>query len=326
MAAGRRWPGRAPRASAAGSDEPRHEPSRRRARAIWNGISRGGPAKPASVAAPRAGAPVADPEPASAAALDPVAGGDLDPAALVGGRVLHERDQPAGHEPAGPDRRAGARDLADLDDAARRHDLDPPPGLGGDDLERLDALAGVDHGLDAITLHAPTVDPGEAPGKPHATAASAGDLGPLREERRDRKRPDQPGHDHEEGDLGLEPRDEPAAVAATEAAGRADDGAGRVERHELHDVRQEDPGEVLAEVERDAGPDPGQLAPGERRDRETEGALLDHRQPAPPEQSREACRGSPSRPGRPSRHRRCWPRSPPRPPRRRTRPAARCRP
>ena len=34
-----------------------------------------------------------------------------------------------------------------------RHDLDPPAGLGRHDLERLDALPGVDHRLDSIALH-----------------------------------------------------------------------------------------------------------------------------------------------------------------------------
>ena len=47
----------------------------------------------------------------------------------------------------------GARHLADLDDTARRDDLDPAAGLGRDDVERLDALARIDHGLDSVALH-----------------------------------------------------------------------------------------------------------------------------------------------------------------------------
>ena len=35
----------------------------------------------------------------------------------------------------------------------RRDDLDAPPGLGRHDVERLDALARIDHGLDPVTLH-----------------------------------------------------------------------------------------------------------------------------------------------------------------------------
>ena len=56
-------------------------------------------------------------------------------------------------KPAGSHRRPGAGHLANLDHAARGDDLDPPARLGGHDLERLDALSGVDHGFDPITLH-----------------------------------------------------------------------------------------------------------------------------------------------------------------------------
>ena len=35
----------------------------------------------------------------------------------------------------------------------RRRDLDPPPGAGRLDIERLRPLAGVHHGLDSIALH-----------------------------------------------------------------------------------------------------------------------------------------------------------------------------
>ena len=95
----------------------------------------------------------------SGAGLDPVAGGDLDPSALVGGWMLDEGDEAVGHEPACPDRRARAGHLANLHDAARGDDLEPPAGPRGRDLERLRALAGIDDGLDSIALHRRTVVP-----------------------------------------------------------------------------------------------------------------------------------------------------------------------
>jgi hypothetical protein len=67
--------------------------------------------------------------------------------------MLDERDQAGGHEPACPHGRAAARHLGDLHDAAGGRHLDPAPGAGRDDLERLDPLPGVDHGLDSIALH-----------------------------------------------------------------------------------------------------------------------------------------------------------------------------
>jgi hypothetical protein len=67
--------------------------------------------------------------------------------------MLDECDQPARHEPAGPNRRAPPRDLGDLDDAASGRHLDAAPGPRRNDLERLDALARVDHGLHSIALH-----------------------------------------------------------------------------------------------------------------------------------------------------------------------------
>jgi hypothetical protein len=89
----------------------------------------------------------------SATGLKPVPGALLDATALVGRGVLHEGDQPIRDEPTRSDRLPGAGHLADLDDTPRRHDLDPSTGASRDDLERLDALAGVDNGLDAIAFH-----------------------------------------------------------------------------------------------------------------------------------------------------------------------------
>src|SRR5918999_5763787 len=76
--------------------------------------------------------------------------GDLDAAILVGGRVLDERDDAAGHEARGTYRRAAAGHLADLDDAAGSRHLEPPTRPGRRDLERLNALPGIDDGLDTI--------------------------------------------------------------------------------------------------------------------------------------------------------------------------------
>src|SRR5919106_3506320 len=85
------------------------------------------------------------------------AGGNLDRllARFLVRRMLDQGDEPALHEAPGAHRRPAACHLADLDDAARRRDLDPTAGTGRDDVEGLRAtLPGVDHGLDAITLHA----------------------------------------------------------------------------------------------------------------------------------------------------------------------------
>ena len=68
-------------------------------------------------------------------------------------RVLDQRDEATRHEASCPHGRAAARDLGDLDHAAGGRHLDPSAVAGRDDLECLDTLAGVDHGLDTITLH-----------------------------------------------------------------------------------------------------------------------------------------------------------------------------
>ena len=59
-----------------------------------------------------------------AAGLEAMARRDLDPAALVGRRVLHERDEPAGHEPARSHRLPAPGDFAHFDHPARRGHLD----------------------------------------------------------------------------------------------------------------------------------------------------------------------------------------------------------
>src|SRR5207253_728661 len=85
---------------------------------------------------------------------------DLDPAVgLLLGRVLDEGDESARHEPARPDGRTAAGDLADLDDTARGRHFEPPPVLGRDDVKRLRPLARVDHDLNPIASHRATIAP-----------------------------------------------------------------------------------------------------------------------------------------------------------------------
>src|SRR5580765_3448111 len=71
--------------------------------------------------------------------------------------MLDQRDHPAGHEPAGPDRRAAPGHLGHLDHPARGRHLETAAVLRRRDLEGLDALAGIDNDLDAIALHARTI-------------------------------------------------------------------------------------------------------------------------------------------------------------------------
>src|SRR5450756_732747 len=79
--------------------------------------------------------------------------GHLDATPLVDRRMLDEGDEAAGHEAAGAYRLTGPRHLAHLHDPAGCDDLDATTGSRGDDLESLDALPGVDQGLDSVTLH-----------------------------------------------------------------------------------------------------------------------------------------------------------------------------
>src|SRR5450756_2566177 len=79
--------------------------------------------------------------------------GHLDATPLVDRRMLDKGDEAAGHEAAGTYRLTGPRHLAHLHDPAGRDDLDATTGSRGDDLEGLDALPGVDQGLDSVTLH-----------------------------------------------------------------------------------------------------------------------------------------------------------------------------
>src|ERR1700722_10640454 len=67
--------------------------------------------------------------------------------------MLNQGDHPAGHEPRGPDRGPGPGHLADLDDTAPVGDIDAASRPGRRYLVRLSPLTGVNHDLDAITLH-----------------------------------------------------------------------------------------------------------------------------------------------------------------------------
>ncbi len=69
------------------------------------------------------------------------------------GRELHQGDDPACHEPGGPDRRAGARHLAHFHQSAAVRDLDAPSGACRDYLVSTGAVANIDDDLDAITFH-----------------------------------------------------------------------------------------------------------------------------------------------------------------------------
>src|SRR5277367_35841 len=76
------------------------------------------------------------------------------PTRSLRGRILDERDNPARHEARGPDRRAGAGDLGDLDQTAPRGNLDTAPRARRADLIRSRTVADIDDDLDAITLQA----------------------------------------------------------------------------------------------------------------------------------------------------------------------------
>src|SRR5580700_2603499 len=67
--------------------------------------------------------------------------------------MLDQGDHPAGHEPRGPDRGPGSGHLADLYDTAPVGDVDAASRPGRRYLVRLGPLTGVNHDLDAITLH-----------------------------------------------------------------------------------------------------------------------------------------------------------------------------
>src|SRR6188474_3381245 len=75
-------------------------------------------------------------------------------------RMLDERDDAVGHEPARADRRPGAGHLGDLDDAAAGRDLDAATGLRRLDLVLQRPVARVDDDLDPLALHARRLPPG----------------------------------------------------------------------------------------------------------------------------------------------------------------------
>jgi hypothetical protein len=79
--------------------------------------------------------------------------GHLDATAFVHRWMLDEGDKAGCHEAAGAHWLPGPRHLAHLNDPAGRDDLDATTGTGGDDLEGLHALPGVDQCFDPVTLH-----------------------------------------------------------------------------------------------------------------------------------------------------------------------------
>src|SRR5919201_7043432 len=84
-------------------------------------------------------------------------GGHRALAAVLAGRMLHERDDPACHEPRRAYRFTGTSDLDDLDDAATGCNLDAATGAGGDDLIGPRAVVRGDNDLDTIALHGASV-------------------------------------------------------------------------------------------------------------------------------------------------------------------------
>src|ERR1700728_5505917 len=88
--------------------------------------------------------------------LPGVAGRRAGVIAPVGGGVLDQGEDPAGHEPRGPDRRPGTGDLADLDHTAAVSDVHPAAGPGRGHLVDPGFAARVDHDLDPVSLHAPS--------------------------------------------------------------------------------------------------------------------------------------------------------------------------
>ena len=86
---------------------------------------------------------------------DPAPGSSLALFFLDG--MLDEGHHARRHEATCPDRLTRPGDLGYLHDRAGRRDLYSPSGLRRLDLERLDAVPGVDHDLYAITFHGPIV-------------------------------------------------------------------------------------------------------------------------------------------------------------------------
>jgi hypothetical protein len=73
-------------------------------------------------------------------------------AAVVGRRMLHQREHAAGHEPRRPNRSPTRGQLAHLDHTAARPDLNPPAGTGGPDLVGAGVVTRIDDNLNPVTL------------------------------------------------------------------------------------------------------------------------------------------------------------------------------
>jgi hypothetical protein len=68
--------------------------------------------------------------------------------------VLHQSDDPVGHELGRPDRSATSGDFSDGYLASAGRNLDASTRSGGSDLIRAHVVSGLDGDLNAVTLHA----------------------------------------------------------------------------------------------------------------------------------------------------------------------------
>jgi hypothetical protein len=75
----------------------------------------------------------------------------------IGCGMLHEREDPVGHEPRSADSGASASHLGHLHDAAPSVDLNAAPVAGRDDFVRAHFVACVYDYLDSVTAHVSTV-------------------------------------------------------------------------------------------------------------------------------------------------------------------------
>jgi hypothetical protein len=75
-------------------------------------------------------------------------------AAVVGRRMLHQREHAAGHEPRRPNRSPTPGQLPHLDHTAARADLKPPAGTGGPDLVGAGVVTRIDDNLNRSPFNA----------------------------------------------------------------------------------------------------------------------------------------------------------------------------
>jgi hypothetical protein len=75
----------------------------------------------------------------------------------IGCGMLHQREDPVGHEPRSTDSGPAASHLRHLDDTAPGVDLNPAPVAGRDDFVRTHLVACIYDDLDSVTAHMRTV-------------------------------------------------------------------------------------------------------------------------------------------------------------------------